>query len=149
MKKLLVKGIMFIILGFILGNFIFKNKNEIIKKISKEDTCYFIQEGVYKDETSLKKNLNLINTKAYDINNDEYHVYLGITKDYEIANELVKIYENRGYKTYLKKKKVLSKKFLNNVKQFDSLIKATTNEDKILTIEEVVLANYMQIINKK
>lgn len=148
MKKTLINGLLFIIAGFIIGNFIFGNSKEIIKNIQKKDIYYFLQEGVYKDKESLKKNLNILPNKTYDITNNEYHVYLGITKDYEVAEKLMSIYDKKGYKTYLKKKRIQSPKFSKNINQFDSLIKVTNEEDKILTIEEIVLANYMEIINK-
>ena len=60
--------------------------------------------------------------------------------------KLKKIYESKGYQLYLKNLKIASEEFYNNTVQFDMLINKTAKEDEILTIEEVVLANYDEII---
>ena len=149
MRKMLIMGILFIILGFIIGNIIFGNNKLLIRKNRIATTYYLLQEGVYSSEESIKKNLSTIPIKAYDIDNNQYYVYLGITKDYEVANKLKKIYSNRGYKTYIKKKTILSPTFSNNINQLDLLIKKTEEEDKILMIEEIALSSYMKNVRKK
>lgn len=149
MRKILLMGVLFIILGFIIGNIIFGNNVEFIRKKVIPNTYYLLQEGVYSSEDSIKKNLSSVPIKAFDIDNNQYYVYLGITKDYEVANKLKKIYSNRGYKTYIKKKVILSPTFSNNINQLDLLIKKTEEEDKILTIEEIALSSYMKNVRKK
>ena len=45
--------------------------------------------------------------------------------------------------------KFSNEEFDHNVEQFDLLINSATNKEEILTIEEVVLANYEEIIKKQ
>lgn len=149
MKNILLKGVLFIILGFMLGNYIFGTKIKPLKSLYNKEIYYFLQEGVYSNEDTLKNNLRGLTQKVVDYNNDKYYVYVGITKDLEVAEKLKKIYEDKGIKVYQKEKNVTSEEFSNNVEQFDLLIKATTEEDEILTIEEVVLANYDEIFKKE
>lgn len=149
MKKILLKGALFILLGFILGNYIFGTKIKPLQSLYNKETYYFLQEGVYSNEDTLKNNLRGITQKVVDYSNEKYYVYLGITKDLEVAEKLKKIYEAKGVKIYQKEKNVTSQEFSNNVEQFDLLIKATNEEDEILTIEEVVLANYDEIFKKE
>lgn len=147
LKKIILTSILFIILGFLIGNKIFGNiSNDYYKN---RETYYFLQEGVYTDEDILKNNLKKISQKVIDIQDDKYYVYVGITKDEEVAETLKKIYEEKGVNIYQKEKQIKSEEFLNNVNQFDLLIKETKDEDQILTIEEVVLANYKEIIKKQ
>ena len=61
----------------------------------------------------------------------------------------MKIYEDDGYNIYLKEKYLSNEEFYNNVTQFDLLIKDNNDTSNILTIEEVVLANYEEIIKNK
>ena len=147
MKKIILSGFIFIGIGFILGNIIFE-KNNLFKK-SNQETYYFLQEGVYSNKDILQNNLKNITKKTIDYEEDKYYVYIGITKDLEVAEKLQKIYEEKGYKIIQKEKNINSEEFSVNVDQFDLLIKSTSEEDQILTIEEVVLANYEEIIKKK
>ena len=61
----------------------------------------------------------------------------------------MKIYEDDGYNIYIKEKYLSNEEFYNNVTQFDLLIKDSNDTSNILTIEEVVLANYEEIIKNK
>jgi len=148
MKKIIILGLLFIILGFILGEFIFTDKIELIKKLKKGDTYYFLEEGVYNDYNSISNNLIDIGKNIIVKKDNKYHVYVGITKDLEVLEKLKKIYENKNINVYPKEIIFSSRFFSTNVDQFDLLIKDTKDNDQILTIEEVVLSNYEEIIKK-
>ena len=137
------------ILGFIIGNFIFGTKIDIINKLSKKDSFYFLQQGVYTNTDSLKNNTKHFTNKLIDKSNDKYYVYVAITKDEDIADKIIKLYEKKGISLIKKEKYINSKEFSNNVEQFDILVKETNEEDEILTIEEVILENYKEIIKKE
>ena len=147
MKKIIILGIIYIIIGFYIGKFIFKDN--IINKYKKEERYYFLQEGVYTNKNILQTNLVNLNKKIIDYNNNKYYVYVGITKDLEVAEKIIKIYEKEGYNITILEKGLSSEEFSTNVNQFDLLIKDTKDNNQILTIEEVVLANYEEIIKKQ
>ena len=149
MKKTIYKGLLFILIGFFLGDFLLGNKKDLLKKIKNSDTYYFLQEGVYSDEDTLKRDLKKLSFKMVDQKDNKYFVYVGITKDKEVVETLTKIYEENGYKIYPKEKELSSEEFFQNVTQFDLLIKQTEDKDQILTIEKVVLANYEEVVKKQ
>ena len=148
MKKIILKGLIFVLLGFLLGEFIFGNKLKELKRLNNKETFYFLEEGIYQDKDILNNNLIKIGKKVVDYKDNKYYVYLGITKDLEVVEKLKEIYEEEGYKVYKKEKYLSSEEFSTNVDQFDLLIKQATDKEEILTIEEVVLANYDEIIKK-
>lgn len=148
MKKIIIWGLIFIVLGFILGEFIFSDKIELIKKLKKGDTYYFLEEGVYKDYKSIENNLSDIGKNIIVKKDNKYHVYVGITKDLEVLEKIKKIYKDKNINIYPKEIIFSSRFFSANVDQFDLLIKDTKDIDQILTIEEVVLSNYEEIIKK-
>ena len=148
MKKTLILGVVFILLGAIIGSNIRKYNYDSVKEIIKKDeTFYFLQEGVYEKEENLEKNTKNLEQKVIEYKDKKYYVYLGITKDKKIAQKLNNIYEKKGLKLYEKEQTINNEEFNNNVTQFDLLINSSNNEDEILAIEEVVLANYDEIIN--
>ena len=137
MKKIIISSIFFIGLGFFSGELIFGSKKDIFKNFNSKDTYYFLEEGVYIDKKDLNK--NYVSKRLVEKDNKKYYVYVGITKDKEVIEKLKDIYNSRGISLSIKEKEVNSKEFFENVSQFDFLIKETTEEDEILTIEEVIL----------
>lgn len=148
MKKTIIKGIFFIIVGFFIGQILFGEKIELIKRLQKGDTYYFLEEGVYNNYNNIQNNLN-ITRRIIENKNNKYHVYIGITRDKEVLEKLKKIYKKENINISVKEKMLESQEFKTNVEQFDLLIKKTKDSDQVLTIEEVVIANYEEIIKKQ
>ena len=74
---------------------------------------------------------------------------MGITKNLKVAEKLKQLYENQGYQVYIKEVELKNEEFYNNVTQFDLLLNNDISESEMLTIEEVVLANYEEITRKE
>lgn len=146
MKKKIFYSIIILITGIIVGRNIYLSKSTQV--FSNKDIYYFIQEGVYSSKSIMEENIKNMDLKVVDEIDNKYYVYLGITKDENIAKRLKEIYESEGYQIYIKEVSLSNEEFNNNVTQFDLLINATTSEKEILTIEKVVLANYEEIIKK-
>ena len=148
MKKIIIKGIFFVAIGFFIGQFLFGEKIELIKKLQKGDTYYFLEEGVYSNYNNIQNNINAYR-KIIENKNNKYHVYIGITRDKKVLEKLKKIYKEDNINVSVKEINLYSQEFKNNVEQFDLLIKQTKDNSQILTIEEVVIANYQEIIKKQ
>lgn len=147
MKKNIIWGIIFVIFGFLMGEVIFTNKDVILDSINnRSERYYFLQEGIYSDQEILENNLSKITHKIIDYNNDKFYVYVGITKNKDVADKLQRIYEQQGIQVIQKEKALDNEEFSNDVTQFDLLINATNEKEEILTIEEVVLAGYDELI---
>lgn len=146
MKKKIFYSIIILITGIIVGRNIYLSKTT--QTFSNKDIYYFIQEGVYSSKSIMEENVKNMDLKVVDEIDNKYYVYLGITKDENIAKRLKEIYESLGYQIYIKELSLSNEEFSNNVTQFDLLINASTTTNEILTIEKVVLANYEEIIKK-
>ena len=151
MKKTLKISIFSIALGAIAGIILNNTYKEKLSNsfLNEEKTYYFIQEGVYSSTSSMQENTKDLLVKTVDSKNDKQYVYLGITRDEKNAQKLKEIYENKCYQIYIKEQNLSNEEFYNNVTQFDILINSTNKESEILTIEEVVLANYEELIKRK
>ena len=149
MKKILFKIILFIGIGFSLGEIIFGKKIETIKQLANKETYYFLQEGIYNNKKLLKENCKYLNDKIIEKRNDKYYVFIAITKDPSILNKLKDIYEKAGIKTIIIQKNISSNSFSENLDQLDYLIKNTKDNEQILLIEKVILANYEEMIKKE
>ena len=135
MKKTFILGFIFVIFGLIIGNNIRKFSYSSVKEIvSNEESFYFLQEGVYEKKENLEKNIKNLDQKVIDYQDDKYYVYVGITKNKNIANKIKKIYAKKGLNLYEKVKTISNEEFLNNVTQFDLLINNGATDEEILTI---------------
>lgn len=147
MKKTLIIGFLFAVIGSLLGIKIYKyNYNSLNEVASSNNNYYFLQEGVYEQKDNLNNALKKLDQKIVTYKNNKYYVYVGITKNKNTVSKLKKIYQKKGLNLTEKVQTINNEEFLNNVLQFDSLIASSSTEDEILTIEEVILANYDEII---
>ena len=146
MKKTIILSLIFTLLGTLTGLIINTNDNKQIKTFNEEKKYYFLLEGIYSNEKNMLENTKELDSKLVINENNKYYVYLGITKEEKIAQKIKNIYQNKGYSLYIKEINISNEEFYNNVTQFDLLINNTNKENEILTIEEVVLANYEEII---
>lgn len=149
MKKTFFIGLLLILFGFMIGNYYFSEQKSLLTSIKNIETFYVLQEGVYSNKDNIKKYTSDLTQKVIDQKGNQYYVYVGITKDKQVANKIKKIYEKKGYEINIKEKNIPSEEFLANVTQFDLLMKSANSEDEILTIEEVVLAYYEEISKKQ
>lgn len=149
MKKQLLLGIVILIIGLIIGNKVYTANTSLSTVFQEGTTYYFLQEGVYTSKVILNENTKNIDVKVIDEKDNKYYVYLGITKSETIAQKLKAIYEEEGYQIYIKEMKFENEEFENNLTQFDLLINSATTKEEIMTIEEVVLASYEEIIKNQ
>lgn len=146
MKKTMLLAVIFVFLGAICGNYLYRNAPNSISVFQENNTFYFLQEGIYSSKDIMQENVGDLMNKLTILEDNKYYVYVGITMDSDNANRIKKIYEDMGYKIYVKTIVLDNEEFASNVRQFDLLVKESDATDDILTVEEVVMANYEQII---
>ncbi len=145
-KKFLFSLVVAILLGTAVGKYFYNETSA--KTVFQEDEIIFLQQGVYTDKNNMEENIKRIDPKVVVHNEDKYYVYVGITKNQKNAQKIKDIYDKKGYDIYEKVLSVSSEEFKNNVEQFDLLLEKATKEEEIMTINEVILANYEQTLQK-
>lgn len=134
MKKIIINGLIYITIGYILGNVLFKSKIDLIKNITNKEIYYFIEEK--------GSNITKTSIKGYD----NLYIKKGISRDLETANKIKSILEEQNKKVTIKEKYLTNKEFKETVTQFDNLINETQSHEEILKIEETVIATYEEIL---
>ena len=134
MKKIIINGLIYIIIGYILGNILFKSKIDLIKNITNKEIYYFIEEK--------GSNVTKTSIKGYD----NLYIKKGISRNLETANKIKSILEEQNKKVTIKEKYLTNKEFKETVTQFDNLINETSSHEEILKIEETVIATYEEIL---
>lgn len=146
MKKTLLLALIFVGLGAICGNILYDKAPVSVSVFSPNNTYYFLQEGVYSSKDIMQENVEDLTNKLAVFEDDKYYVYVGITMSADNAKKIQKIYQNLGYDIYIKTVELDNEEFASNVSQFDLLVEDSDVTSDILTVEEVVLANYEQIL---
>ena len=147
MKKTMLLAVIFVVLGAVCGNYLYKKAPDTVSVFQTNQTFYFLQEGIYSSKDIMQENVGDLMNKLAVLEDNKYYVYVGITMDQNNANKIKKIYENMGYQIYIKKMTLDNEEFASNVSQFDLLVQESDTDEDVLTVEEVVLANYEQIFN--
>ncbi len=142
MKKTIILCLIFIIIGFILGN-----KIEIKKSLPEK--YYFLQEGIYNNDTIFEGNTSDLRKKVLEYRNNQISVYVGITKDEMVANQILNLYKENNISINIEEVWLNNEEFKINIEQLDLLVKKTSNFEEVTKIEEVALASYEEILKTK
>lgn len=144
MKNKLVVALIFIISGIVVGNNLYNKVDfKLLKTFKENNDFYLLQLGTYDTKEIMQRDTRDINPKVYEVKNDKYYVYVGISSNMNNLNKIKDIYKDEELTT--KVINIKNEEFINNLRQFDILIDNTDDKDEILTIEEVVLSSF----NKK
>lgn len=146
--KKIVYVVVAIIMGVIIGKYIYNGyENELTTALaeSKVEDVFLLQYGVYSNEELMKKNTEKLKKYFYYVDDNKYHVLIGITKDKSLKDKIVNSY-NLEDNIYLKKINVDNSEFNELLKQYDILVKNTENKTTILNAENQILSKYEELI---
>lgn len=146
MKKTLIFMAVAVLLGSLCGKALYLKYKNASNVFNEGKKLYFLQEGVYSSKKSMEDNTKDINPKLVIPSKNKYYVYVGITGNVNNISKIKNMYESKGYSIYEKQIDVNNEEFINNIDQFDILVDSTKNNNDISTIEEVILANYEDLI---
>jgi uncharacterized protein YneF (UPF0154 family) len=147
--KLIVPIILCIIVGFFMGQFLinqYDNKEKVTPVFNDQEKVFFIQQGVYSSKESMEKNVTDFAYYIYNIENEKYYVYIGITKESENVEKLKGYFKDIGYDIYVKEITVSNSKFLEALNQYDILLSKTTDKATIKAVCSQILAKYEELV---
>lgn len=150
MKKNLITLIVVIILGCFSGRMIYnKISDAYALNIKKDNVVYLLQLGVYSNKTSMESDTRDINNKLVVKNNNNYYVYVGISKNKDNLKKISYLYNKLGFNLYLSEQEVNQSEFLTNLEQFDLLLSKASTDDELDSINSVILSSYEEMVLKK
>ena len=139
---------MALIVGFFLS-YAFINQYSDYKGIKVSnggDELYFIQYGVYSSLESMEENTISLQNYVYNIDDSKYFVYVGITKDADNKEKILKYFKDLGYAVVVKKYSITNKKFLELLDNYDKTLKSTDDKTAISSIINQVLIKYEEVV---
>ena len=148
MKKYLFTFLLALIVGFFLSSFFINQYDNYsgIKVSGLGEDLYFVQYGVYSSLDSMEKETIGLENYVYNINKDMYYVYVGITNIDTNANKIVDYYKNLGYETIIKRYSVSNNKFIEELINYDNLLKETNDKTAIASLINQILIKYEEVV---
>ena len=148
MKKYLFTFLCSLIIGFFLANFFIKQyKNSTGIKVSlNSEELYFIQYGVFSSKESMEENTLQLQNYVYNLEDNLYYVYVGITKDSLIADKIVEYYRRINYETIIKKFNIQNKEFIKLLDNYDNVLSSTDDDIVIASVLNQILMKYEEVV---
>ena len=135
-----------ILVGFFMGNFMFKQYNKTDTVSLSEEKLYFLQAGVFSSEQSMKDAMSKFSYYIYRKENNMYYSYVGIVKDEKNLEKLKDYFKKEGYDIYVREVFVSNISFITILDQYEALLKETTDSKIIKSIENQVLGKYEELV---
>lgn len=148
MKKYLFSLFTALIIGFFLCSIFLRQYNDYegVKVSNNGEELYFVQYGVYSSLESLEENTINLQNYVYNENDNLYYVYVGITKLKENADKIVKYYNDLGYDAIIKKFNITSTSFVEELNNYDEVLKNTNDNTVIASMISQVLSKYEEVV---
>ena len=145
MKKYILTIIASLLVGFLLSNYMIKNydKNPISLPVFNEtENVFLIQQGVYSTFESMQNNTSNLTDYIYSNIDNMFYVYIGMTFEEENVKKLQEYYKNKGINTIVKNTTLNDSDLISSIKQYDVILKETTDNLTIKEITRQVLSKY-------
>ena len=141
MKKIILCSIFAIISGGILGKITFDRYDKLnVKSVIKLDkNVYMLKYDTYKNKEDMLNNTSNLERYIYIEKDNKFYVYVAAAKTMDSINKLKNIYSGN-----LKVEKVNIKNdgFIQNLDEYEKLLKSTDDTDSLKVIENEILSCY-------
>ena len=148
MKKYLFPVSISLILGISMAYFIIRQYETMpaLAVSSEAESLYYIQRGVYQDMDTMSDNMKDFTNYIYNVEDNQYHSYIGITTSKDNASKIQNYYKEAGYETKIEERITDNKDFINILKQYDELLAKTDDSESVKVICNQVLAKYEELV---
>ena len=143
-KNFVIPLVISIVLGFISAQIVYSTYRKNLE--NTDYNVYLIQAGSYNNKDDLEKDFSLDDEYVILEEDGVYNVYVGMTTDLINANKIKNLYSNKNYDTYIKPTVVNNIEFVSNLEQYDILMSEVDNEENIISINDVILSSYEEMV---
>lgn len=147
MKRYLFPIFLSLFVGVFLGRFVLEQYGDfdVFPVNMVYGNVYFLEQGIYDSIDDMKNGMSSFDYYIYDIENDKYHTYLGITGNYENALKVKEFYKEKGYDIYVRENNIKNERFISVLSQYDILL-SDSNIDNFDSICNQILSSYEEVV---
>ena len=146
MKKYLLTIIISLLVGFLLSFYMLKEYEsiDIIPVFNTKETAYLVQQGVYSSMESMQENTSHLTDYIYSVIDNMYYVYIGISLESDNVEKIQEYYKNKDINTIIKTTTISDNDLINSLRQYDMVLKETSEEETIKEIIKQTLSKYKE-----
>jgi len=146
-NKIIIPTILSLLVGSYLGFVIFNQYKNTSETVFSESTIiYFLQQGVYSSKESMENNTKLLSEYIYTLEENQYRTFVSITASKENAEKIKNIFNHKGIDIYIKERNIEDMAFVEKLKQYDEIIRTSTDENAIMELESQILNEYELVV---
>lgn len=139
MKKYFITIIVSLLIGFLLSYYMIKEYDDaVLPTFMNSEAVYLIEQGAYLSYDDMIENTKEIENYIYNEEDSMFYVYVGMSLLRENALKIQNAYD---FKTSLRRVD-MSNDFVNELKQYDSIISETEDSDTIKEVCKQILSKY-------
>ena len=144
--NLIIPIICAVLLGYLCASFIFNQYGVTGLVFSENDNIYYLQCGAYTNNDVSNTKIDGIDTKITVKEGDKYYSYIGMTGNLKIAENIKKMYKDKGIDIYIKHSNLDNADFINQLNQYDVLLESSKYIAEVNSVLKTVLATYDEIV---
>lgn len=126
-------------LGFVIGEVLYSDYKRELD--NSKYNAYLVQIGSFKDDIE-------VDPKDYLVLFEDgvYNVYAGITTKLSNATKIKNLYAKENVSSIIKPTIIDNVEFINDLKQFDLLLSEVESDDNLISINDVIISRYEELI---
>lgn len=138
-----------ILIGFLIGKtmcdeYRTTGETKTVFQKTNSQTVYALQYGVYSTKENMDKNVANLSYYIYRVEDEKYHVYIGIAIKEENIKKIQDYFQKNGYVTYKKELMIKNQDYISKLQTFDAMLDKVSDDKTINDINQKALENYKE-----
>ena len=148
-KAYLVPVVLSIVIGSVIGKtmcdeYHTTSETKSVFQSTNSLKVYYLQYGVYSNEENMKKSVLSLPYYIYRIEDNQYHVYIGVTSKEENVVKLQDYFKSFGYVTYKKEGYIKNQEYMEKLNTLDEMLMKVSDQETINEINQKILESYKE-----
>lgn len=139
---------MALVSGAFLGKTTFDRykKVESINVISNNTNVYALRYGKYANLDEMQDDVTHVDRYIYIESKDDVSAYVALATTRDSINKIKKVYKDKNLNLTVSKVNIENEEFIENLNEYEKLLKATDDYKSLLIIENQILSCYMNLV---
>ena len=148
MKKTFIWIFVALVSGAFLGKTTFDRYKKVdsINVISNNTNVYALRYGKYANLDEMQDDVTHVDRYIYIESKDDVSAYVALATTRDSINKIKKVYKDKNLNLTVSKVNIENEEFIENLNEYEKLLKATDDYKSLLIIENQILSCYMNLV---
>lgn len=139
---------MALVSGTFLGKTTFDRYKKVdsINVISNNTNVYALRYGKYANLDEMQDDVTHVDRYIYIESKDDVSAYVALATTRDSINKIKKVYKDKNLNLTVSKVNIENEEFIENLNEYEKLLKATDDYKSLLIIENQILSCYMNLV---